>query len=221
MGLANQNLCLSILFGLITLVSACKKDETAQPAGPTACIQAKSSAKLGTPVTFKSCSTAGVTCNWSFGDGETATGDEVSHLYDTLGNFTVTLTVSNDNGTATKSAIVTITGKTNLYCLGNFIAGEKCTTSDVVNYDITITNGGGDNIELSNFGFFGTGFNPVAEVNGYNITIPQQTLSGSGIPAITISGTGTIDAAFREINIDYTATYDTTTENCRLTAIRK
>ncbi|WP_162985002.1 PKD domain-containing protein, partial [Mesonia aquimarina] len=43
-------------------------------------------------------SPAGAQYNWDFGDGETANGINVSHLYDGLGTFTVELEVIDENG---------------------------------------------------------------------------------------------------------------------------
>ncbi len=45
---------------------------------------------------------------WSFGDGSTAAGPEVSHSYAAPGQYTVTLTASNEAGPNTTSAVITV-----------------------------------------------------------------------------------------------------------------
>jgi hypothetical protein len=49
-----------------------------------------------------------LTYQWNFGDGETATGDQVSHVYQSSGVFTVTLTASDGQASATSQTSVTI-----------------------------------------------------------------------------------------------------------------
>jgi PKD repeat protein len=44
---------------------------------------------------------AGLTFTWGFGDGKTATGSSVNHAYDWKGTYTVTLTVSDQEGAKT------------------------------------------------------------------------------------------------------------------------
>ena len=47
--------------------------------------------------------------HWDFGDGESADGVTVGHVYATAGQFTATLTVTDDAGdTATDTAVVTV-----------------------------------------------------------------------------------------------------------------
>lgn len=52
---------------------------------------------------------ASATFQWSFGDGSTATGQIVSHDFDTAGTYSVTLTVTNDRGrSASTTQFVTV-----------------------------------------------------------------------------------------------------------------
>lgn len=53
---------------------------------------------------------------WDFGDGSRATGPSVEHTYATVGEFRVTLTVTDDRGaTGTASAGVVATGSEAVY----------------------------------------------------------------------------------------------------------
>jgi len=45
---------------------------------------------------------------WDFGDGSTLASQNPTHIYSTAGNYTVNLTVSNTNGTNSKTAIITV-----------------------------------------------------------------------------------------------------------------
>lgn len=78
-------------------------------AGPTAVIAAPDNTCLGSATTFTDQSTSGGgTINqwlWDFGDGSTSTIQNPTHNYATAGKFTVTLTVTNNNGCS--SATVT------------------------------------------------------------------------------------------------------------------
>lgn len=47
--------------------------------------------------------------SWTFGDGQSGTGQTPSHIYTTTGTFLVTLTVTNDGGSSTTSQTVVVT----------------------------------------------------------------------------------------------------------------
>jgi DNA-binding beta-propeller fold protein YncE len=54
-----------------------------------------------------------LTYEWSFGDGATSNEQHPNHIYTDIGNYTVTLTVTNDEGdedTETKVGYITVTG---------------------------------------------------------------------------------------------------------------
>jgi PKD repeat protein len=52
--------------------------------------------------------------NWNFGDGQSATGPAPSHLYQSAGNFTAQLTVTDNGGaTATRSIVISATTSAN------------------------------------------------------------------------------------------------------------
>ncbi len=100
------------LFSLLLLLSfgsvvSCKKDDP-MPA-PIASFTYTTEGKT---VTFKSTSTNNPTeFAWNFGDGKFASGETVTHTYDSGGNYTVTLTVKNAGGSNTASQMVNIMQK--------------------------------------------------------------------------------------------------------------
>ncbi|RLM95294.1 PKD domain-containing protein [Haloarcula sp. Atlit-7R] len=87
------------------------KEETNTP--PTASITGPSSAAVGSQVTFdaSAADTDGSieSYEWDFGDGETATGQSVDHTFGSAGDYTVELTViDNDGATAQATQTVTV-----------------------------------------------------------------------------------------------------------------
>ena len=63
----------------------------------------------GTVVTFTDTSSGGPTSwSWTFGDGLTSTQQSPPHTYDSLGLYTVTLTVSNNAGSTSKTQTVNL-----------------------------------------------------------------------------------------------------------------
>lgn len=63
-------------------------------------------------VNLTAATTAGtepVTYSWNFGDGSTATGALVSHIYNTAGSHTATVTATNSIGSVSQSVTITVT----------------------------------------------------------------------------------------------------------------
>jgi len=59
-------------------------------------------------VQFNDNSENAVSFNWDFGDGATSTEKDPIHTYSTAGIYTVNLTVSNENGTDSKTAKINV-----------------------------------------------------------------------------------------------------------------
>ncbi len=83
--------------------------------GPlVASISAPSQGQVGQSIAFSASSSGSeiVSFVWSFGDGSTASGQNVSHVYAAPGNFIVTLTVADEwDNTATATFSISITGQ--------------------------------------------------------------------------------------------------------------
>lgn len=119
-------LCISLIS-----LNSCKKADSAKP---VACLQTDvATAQVAQTINFTSCSTGGASYVWSFGDGQTATTTNASHQYSAAGTYTVTLVVTNADGTDQKTALITVTGATN--------APYACiqTSATSINYGDTVT----------------------------------------------------------------------------------
>lgn len=124
-------------------------------------------------------------------------------------------------GTATRTVYV-IHRKTNI--AGTYTVNENCigpSGSYIVGpYAASITPGSATNMALvfNNFGDYATSItmSGILEGNtGQEIQIPTAT------PGLTISGTGTINASGSTLNITYTGTDGTFTDNCAATWIKQ
>lgn len=76
----------------------------------TACTANPATAGVGETVRFSATATGGrpMTFAWDFGDGATASTLEASHAYDEVGTYTATLTATNEAGSDTCTATVTV-----------------------------------------------------------------------------------------------------------------
>jgi len=76
--------------------------------------------------------------SWELGDGTTTTGESVTHSYESAGDYTVTLTVTDDDG-ATDSNATTVT-------VQESGGGEGVDCSGIAAYDPSATYTGGDQV---------------------------------------------------------------------------
>jgi hypothetical protein len=79
---------------------------------------------------------------------------------------------------------------------------ENSNLYNTSNYQVNILKRTGNEtqVEMENFYQLGFNYKTIASVNGLNIVIPQQTISGQ-----LIQGSGTINFNFTRININFTA----------------
>ena len=91
-----------VFVGLIAtsmLFVNCRKDDDPDPTDkPIASFQFEVSTDNFLEVTFTNFSQNATSYLWDFGDGETSTEKDVTHVYAAAGNYTVKLTVSNADG---------------------------------------------------------------------------------------------------------------------------
>ena len=117
---------------------------------PTASISGPSSAQVDEQVTFDAADSSDAdgsieSYEWDFGDGETATGQSVSHTFDSAGDYTVELTVTDDDGataTATQSVSVSSAPEPGNFQVADLEAPSSATQGDNVTVEATVENTG-------------------------------------------------------------------------------
>jgi len=85
----NVNILIGIVCSLILI--SCSK------ANPEACLTVPLTGKVGTSITFTSCSVNAHHEEWDFGDAATSTGATVTHSYNKAGTYVVKLTALNED----------------------------------------------------------------------------------------------------------------------------
>jgi hypothetical protein len=83
---------------------------------------------------------------------------------------------------------------------GTWKCEETSTTFGVQNYEVIISKSSEMSVYINDF-FSIKGMNVYAEVEGYTITIPKQT-----VDSYVISGSGTIASNYKKINWNYSIT---------------
>ncbi len=127
--------------------------------------------------TFINRSRPSILTTWNFGDGNTATGDSVTHTFTALGNFTVTMIARSAGGcTYQKTRQVLVQGPTGTLSYDNgFICNRP------VRLQVTAANT--DSIRW-NFG------NGVSITSTNNVIFYTYPLPGRYIPSVELIGTG-------------------------------
>ncbi|WP_207492637.1 PKD domain-containing protein [Aridibaculum aurantiacum] len=88
-------------------------------------------------VTFKNDNRPSTFTTWNFGDGNTATGDNVTHTFTTQGSYTVTMISKGPGGCINKAAkLVTVTSPAGTM---NYRSGYVC-PGNAVRFEVTATN---------------------------------------------------------------------------------
>jgi PKD repeat protein len=155
-------------------------------------------------VVFKDLSTGDPTSwNWDFGDGSLSADQTPTHTYDTPGDYTVTLTVSNDTSTAMTSQTVTVGEVSSPKA--NFTTAQ---TPGSLEIKFTDTSTGGPNKWTWNFGDGKTGTkqNPrhtYAKAGQYSVKLTVSNAGGEDTHFETITVAKPPTAAF---TISYTGT---------------
>lgn len=94
-------------------ITSCQKEPS------TSFTTSVDSVAVGISVTFTNTSENGESYLWDFGDGETSTLESPTHSYDSIGNYTVTLTAYSKNGKKESSTTETI-----VVTAGTVVAGS-------------------------------------------------------------------------------------------------
>lgn len=196
-----------ILTGGIFLFSGCAKDDTT---APDITLKGDASMTIFTGETF----TDPLATAADEKDGDLTSKIVVTGTVDkTLaGTYTLTYAVVDAAGNPATEVIRTVIVKhKNTTIAGNYSTTETCNFGNVDAYNATITAGTGNTIDIT-FGNFGNYTNTVnvdgtvAGTTGQTITIPSKVYQG-----LTISGTGTVNAAGTVITITYSSGTDTCT----------
>lgn len=140
---------------------------------------------LGSPVTFTNQSTSALpisSYNWDFGDGSSATNANTSHIYPTVGLYTVTLVVVNSSGVADAEVktdyIRVVENPTATFTT----SGNGCTVPFGVTFTNTSTTGTGINYSWN----FGNGQTSTQQ----NPPMVNYTTAGTYNVTLTVTNSG-------------------------------
>ncbi|MUV90972.1 PKD domain-containing protein, partial [Halapricum sp. CBA1109] len=141
---------------------------------------------------------------WAFGDGSTATGETVTHTYDSPGTYTATVTVADPaRNTDTDSVTVTVVGDD---------ATEDTATVTTVPSNVTVANGSVRAVDVAVT-------NSSSGVESYALTLSLSNATGNATIANASVPDGTVDRpSARTVVLSGTA--DSTASNVTVATVR-
>ena len=191
-----------VCFGLSFVLSNCKKEKV----DVTACFATPGSLYVvNKPVDFIDCGfiayTSGAVSHWDFGDGQTANGVELKHTFTQPGIYIVTLTLSYNGSSNTKTQTDTIVAINNAdfagtYRIYTFFSDSLYSPSDTVPYIATITTTSPNAIVFHNFRNGGNDL--TGTTSGDTASFAQQPVGSQ-----TAAGTGNLSADKKQFNMLY------------------
>lgn len=137
-----------------------------QDPSPVACFtMSNTTIKVGEEIVFTNCSQKAESYAWDFGDGNTSSLENPTHVFTEAGNFTVKLVVSNPSGNAEKTATVVVETEAVLLSEG-FEAYPDFSITDFGDWTLADNDGapswGISGVDFPNYGYTGSFivFNP-------------------------------------------------------------
>ena len=161
-------------------------------------------------VTFDGSGSSGATSySWDFGTGDTGTGVSPTYTYTALGQYNVTLTVTNAGGSDEDWALVTVAEEANLPPTDPTLTGSQ-TGSVGIEYEYTATSTDGDNDTIQYIFDWGDDTNHTSDFveNGTTVAVNKSwdsygfyTVSVKASDNKTESGASTIEVAIDVLRV--------------------
>lgn len=193
-----------------------KKDDGSCAYKPIITLNGSSTVTINVGDTYND---AGATAKNKDGSSVPVTSDVSAVDETTAGEYTVTYSATNTNGTTTATRTVNVViGQDNW--IGNWVLTHDCETSFPLNSTPTVSVGGASD-EITIDGMFSISIPAIqivlpdgltiaedgtanATVNGSQISISSQVYDVLGVGSITYSGTGSMNATGTQFIVNYT-----------------